>query len=249
MLAAARIPAEAATHGPIQLRVNGGGRRTARRPPAANRPPRSPSATRIHVLGAGRQTRRASHRAAPAAAATPARIDHRTVRPHAPNGSAPIPNRLQGSTVAARPRANANPVTTPNADEGRRTRMASSGTASGPSAAERHSAPKTRPRTGVAHVRQRGRPQESHRATETLPGCRSHRSRFFVLRSSVGTLEAYRRVAGSSPSATRSARSRSMLVKSAARNPHRSAAVRFTSRSSTNSVRSARSPKRDSTSP
>lgn len=34
----------------------------------------------------------------------------------------------------------------------------------------RHSDPRTRPRAGTAHARQRGRPQPSQLATEGLPG-------------------------------------------------------------------------------
>lgn len=187
--AKAPIPAATAIHGANHAWVNEGGRRAARRPPAATRPPSTVS-TPSHLGGFVPRRRRAIQAARPAAAAMAARSDQRGERLHAPNAPEPSPNRLHGRIVAATASAKETPAIVSRALRGPSGGPASAGGASGPRASARHSLPRTRPRTGTAHDRHSGRPQPSHAATDGLPGCRSQRSLLFAVRSSDGTDEA-----------------------------------------------------------
>jgi hypothetical protein len=186
-------PATSANHGPIHGWVNDGGRRSARAEPAVMREASSGCTHALNRPGGRRSARESSQRARPRAAETAATIDHRNDRPQAPNGPEPSPNRAQGSIVAATSSPRAQPVNASTRDMRRRGGAGSRRGESGPSASARHSTPRTRPRTGVAQARQRGRPQPSQLATDGFAGCRSQRSALLVVRSSDGTDEAYPR--------------------------------------------------------
>src|SRR5206468_9925616 len=109
-----------------------------------------------------------------------------------PNGCEPSPNRVHGRSVVTAATANAIPTIAHGMVH--RSVVGSTSVGSpGPRAPSRHSTPRTRPRTGTAQARHSGRPQPSHRATARLAGWRSQRSLLFVVFSSSGTAQSYRR--------------------------------------------------------
>ena len=124
-------------------------------------------------------------------------IDHRTSNAHAPANPEPVLNLVHGNSVASAATASDAP-TIRSIGEGDRRHGRGVGVAgmSSPRTSDRHSGPNTRPRTGTAHSMQSGRPHTSHVPTVSRDGCVAQRSVPFVVRSSVGIVEAYAPVLG-----------------------------------------------------
>src|SRR5436309_13270211 len=93
--------------------------------------------------------------------------------PKIPEGS---PNLVHGRIDPATAPKSASPVTSNGRFRGRGGTGVGAVAPSGPRTSARHSGPITRPRTGTAHRRQSGRPQESHRATDGLEGWDAQRA-------------------------------------------------------------------------
>src|SRR4029450_10981831 len=184
--AQATIPAGRAIQGPSHGRVNAGGRSVLRVAPTVTVAPSRLSTIATGWRGRMRSPRIISQTTRPSPAPIAARTDHCAVRPQAPNGCEPSPNRVHGRSVAPTATTKASP-TIAHGTVHRSVVGSTSVGRPGPRAASRHSTPRTRPRTGTAQARQRGRPQLSQRATEMLAGGGARRSPLLVLFSSSGT--------------------------------------------------------------
>src|SRR5918995_7487197 len=184
-------PAPRATHGPSHGEVNGRGRTNASTQAAATPRPASVAST-SRTGGARRVNDPTSEITSPRLAAMATTIDHAGASLHAPNKSEPAPKRLHGNAVEMTAAAKATVVATRARCAGSRSGTSGSD-GSGPIAASRHSGPSTVPRTGTAHPRHNGRPHRSQVATEARDGCDRQRSVPRDARSSVTTVEAYRR--------------------------------------------------------
>ena len=190
---AAAAPAARAIHGASAGLVNGGGLSAASREPTAMIVP----VTMAMARATSARRPNANQSPKPITATQAVTMDQRTSDAHAPANPEPVLNLVQGNSVAS----TATPSDAPtirSIGERKRRHGRGAGVAgmSSPSTSERHSGPSTRPRTGTAHSTQSGRPHTSHVPTVSRDGCVAHRSVPFVVRSSVGIVEAYAPVLG-----------------------------------------------------
>ena len=165
-----------ATHGPSHACVNGGGRSACRMAPAPTSAAIKPRKTRNGLPSAPTTQRPASQQAIPTAAAAAAISDHRSGEyPHPPNLPDPTPNVVQGSAPPTRAVRNPRPIRyMPGAVL--RPGSRSCAGARAPRTSDKHSPPRTRPRTGTAQERQSPRPHTSQSATASRCGCAWHRN-------------------------------------------------------------------------
>ena len=190
---AATAPAASEIHGASAGLVNGGGLSAASREPTATIVPVTIATVRV-TRGRRPNT---SQRTSPVTATQAVSIDHRTSNAHAPANPEPVLNLVHGNSVASTATASDAPTMRSTGERDRRQgRGTGAAGMSSPRTSDRHSGPNTRPRTGTAHSTQSGRPHTSHVPTVSRDGCVAHRSVPFVVRSSVGIVEAYAPVLG-----------------------------------------------------
>ena len=182
------MPAASAIQGASAGLVNGGGLSAASSEPMATTVP----ATMATIRATRDRRPNANQSPSPITAAQAVSMDQRTSDAHAPAKPEPVLNLVHGNNVASTATMSDAPIIRSMGERNRRHgRGAGVAGMSSPSTSERHSGPNTRPRTGTAHSTQSGRPHTSHVPTVSRDGCVAQRSVPFVVRSSVGIVEAY----------------------------------------------------------